>query len=140
MATSLVRLFTPPAIPWLKPRALAESLLNPGPGLRGRDFADALAGLCALEGVQAVVVFGSRARGDARSDSGLDLAVILKAPSLSPAQQLEWSTKCRQTIGPLDTGVDLVIQGAADAESLSQSRWQGMGDVASEGRVLCAVG
>ena len=33
-------------------------------------------------------------------------------------------------------GCDLVVQGSADAERLSQSRWHVMGDVAREGRVL----
>ena len=36
----------------------------------------------------------------------------------------------------MPVGRDLVVQGSADAERLSQSRWCVMGDVAREGRVL----
>ena len=95
MATSTVRLFTPPAIPWLEPRALAGCLPDLGPGLEGRDLEGAIRRVCTLEGVQTVVAFGSRARGEARADSDLDLAVIVKDPTLSSAQKMEWWTKCR---------------------------------------------
>jgi hypothetical protein len=56
--------------------------------------------------VQAVLAFGSRARGEAQVDSDLDL----------------------------------VVAGHADAERLSGSRWHGFGDVAREGRVLHVAG
>jgi len=86
-----------------------------------------------------VLAFGSRARGDDRPDSDLDLAVIVQEPSLLPQGKLQWWTQCQQPIGSMGIGVDLVIQGAADAERLSQSRWHLMGDVAREGLVLLAA-
>jgi predicted nucleotidyltransferase len=114
--------------------------LDLGPGLDGRLLAASIQRLCDLEGVQAVLAFGSRARGDARPDSDLDLAVIVEEPTLTPHDKLKWWTQCQQAIGSLGIGVDLVIQGRADAERLSQSRWHVMGDVAREGRVLLAAG
>ena len=46
----------------------------------------------------------------------------------------------RNLIGQLGCGVDLVVQGSADAERLAGSRWHVMGDVAREGRVLYVAG
>jgi predicted nucleotidyltransferase len=47
-----------------------------------------LARLCAEPDVQAVIAFGSRARGEARVDSDLDLAVIVRQPQLTPAEKM----------------------------------------------------
>jgi len=97
---------------------------------------EALARLCAETDVQAVVAFGSRARGEARADSDLDLAVIVGQPQLTPAEKMACWQRFRAALGLLGVGVDLVVAGAADAERLSGSRWHVFGDVAREGRVL----
>jgi predicted nucleotidyltransferase len=131
--------FTPPPIPWLAPRAL-EPGLDLGPGLDPQRCAAALARLCAEPEVQAVVAFGSRARGEARLDSDLDLAVIVRQPQLTGAEKLACWQRFSQALGPLGVGVDLVVAGAADAARLSGSRWHVFGDVAREGRVLHVAG
>ena len=95
-----------------------------------------LARLCAEPDVQAVIAFGSRGRGEARPDSDLDLAVIVRQPQLSPAEKMECWRRFHGVLGRLGVGVDLVVAGAADAERLSGSRWHVFGDVAREGRVL----
>ena len=127
--------FSPPAIPWHQPRALARCW-DLGPGLDPQRCDEALARLCAEPDVQAVVVFGSRARGEARADSDLDLAVIVRQPQLTPAEKLACWQRFHGAVGRLGVGVDVVVAGAADAERLSGSRWHVFGDVAREGRVL----
>jgi predicted nucleotidyltransferase len=117
-----------------------ESPPDLGPGLDPQRCADALARLCAEADVQAVVVFGSRARGEARADSDLDLAVILRQPQLSGAEKMACWQRFSRALGPLGVGVDLVVAGAADAARLSGSRWHVFGDVAREGRVLHVAG
>ena len=128
--------FAPPTIPWLVPQPLQQEGLDLGPGLEGFDLTVALQRLCALPELQALVLFGSRGRGDAHADSDLDMAVIAKEPQLTPTVKLQLWKQCRDALGSVPVGCDLVVQGSADAERLSQSRWHVMGDVARQGRVL----
>jgi predicted nucleotidyltransferase len=114
--------------------------LDLGPGLDGLVVELGLQRLCGDPSVQAVLAFGSRARGSGRVDSDLDLAVICREPSLAPALKTERWSHYRGLLGPLGCGVDLVVQGYADAERLAGSRWHVMGDVAREGKVLYVAG
>lgn len=139
MASAATPPFQPPAIPWQRPQPLAPRL-DLGPGLDPWVCGQALARLCAEPDVQAVLAFGSRARGEARPDSDLDLAVIVRQAQLKAEEKLACWRRFRQRLGPLGVGVDLVIAGQADAERLSGSRWHVFGDVAREGRVLHAAG
>lgn len=127
--------FMPPEIPWLAPRRL-EPLVDLGPGLDPQHCGAALARLSADPDVRAVVAFGSRARGEARANSDLDLAVILHQPQLNGVEKMACWQRFSQALESLGVGVDLVVAGAADAERLSGSRWHVFGDVAREGRVL----
>jgi predicted nucleotidyltransferase len=74
--------------------------------------------------VQAVIAFGSRARGEARVDSELDLAVIVRHPQLTPAEKMDYWQRFDRVLGRLGVGVDLVVAGVADAERLSGSLWR----------------
>lgn len=139
MVSAAAQPFVPPAIPWREPRGLAV-LPDLGPGLDPQACADALARLCDDADVMAVLVFGSRARGEALSDSDLDLAVIVSCAQLSPAEKAACWQRFRAALGPLGVRVDLVLAGAADAERLSGSRWHVFGDVAREGKVLYVAG
>jgi predicted nucleotidyltransferase len=139
MASSAATPFSPPAIPWLNPRPLAD--VQPlADGLDATRLKNGLSALSAQPSVQALVVFGSRARKDARVDSDLDLAVICREPTLTPAEKTKRSCAYRQLLGSLGCGVDLVVVGATDAQRLAGSRWHVMGDVAREGKVLYVAG
>ena len=127
--------FTAPAIPWLQPQPLVAQL-DLGEGLDHSKLMTGFSLLCRQPQVQALVAFGSRARGEAQVDSDLDLAVICVEPSLTPEQKTQRSFEYRQLLGTVGCGVDLVVVGAADAERLAGSRWHVMGDVAREGQVL----
>jgi predicted nucleotidyltransferase len=132
--------FQPPEIPWHTPQQPLTAELELGSGLEPVPLRDALGRLCADSSVQAVLAFGSRARGKARPDSDLDLAVICAETSLEPVLKTERWLHYRNLIGQLGCGVDLVVQGSADAERLAGSRWHVMGDAAREGRVLYVAG
>lgn len=69
---------SPGAIPWRWSRFLR------GPGVDPQRSGEALERLCAEPDVQAVIAFGLRARGEARFDSDLDLAVIVGQPHPPP--------------------------------------------------------
>ncbi|EAQ70501.1 hypothetical protein SynRS9909_02657 [Synechococcus sp. RS9909] len=139
MASSPATRFRAPAIPWLQSQPLVEQL-DLGPGLDAAALRNGLVVLAAEPQVQALVAFGSRARGDAQLESDLDLAVICRKPILTPAEKTERSFGYRQWLGPVGCGVDLLVVGASDAQHLAGSRWHVMGDVAREGRVLYVAG
>ena len=125
------------ALPWMRtlPMALPEQL---GEGLDRDLVSKRLQRLIACDGVGAVVMFGSRALGNARRDSDLDLAVICTEPELSPEQRGERWRAYRKALGSLGCGVDLVLQGQNDAAKLAGSRWNVMKDVTRDGIVLYA--
>jgi uncharacterized protein len=91
---------------------------------------------------QRVVLFGSRARGDERPDSDLDLLAIFPQPSLTPVERQQALTRLRQALEPLDLrcGVDLLVIGHADAERLSGSRWHVVARALREGKELHVSG
>ena len=130
--------FSTVALPWTtsRPVALPKQL---GDGGDDELLKQGLQRLIACEGVRAVILFGSRAQGTALADYDLDLAVICQEAELTSQQRTERWRTYRKAIGPLCIGVDLVLQGQADAARLAGSRWHVMKDVARHGVVLYAA-
>jgi len=87
------------ALPWLQPQPRGVPGSQLGPGLGAAELQAGLERLVAWEDVRAVVVFGSRARGDAQADSDLDLAVICAQPQLTPQQKQACYQRFRAALG-----------------------------------------
>jgi predicted nucleotidyltransferase len=129
----------PVRLPWLQPTPLQVPPAV-GQGLDLDALRVGLERLAADPEVKALMAFGSRARGNAKPDSDLDLAVISALPKLEPERKLEaWSRYSKQ-LGRVGVGVDLIVSGWQDAALMAQSRWHVMGDVAREGKVLYVAG
>jgi uncharacterized protein len=87
---------------------------------------------------QRLVLFGSRARGDARPDSDLDLLVVMPQPRLTPQDRQVALQALRSALRPLrlPVGVDLVVVGEEDARRLADSRWHVVARALREGQEL----
>lgn len=88
---------------------LGRGVRGYGRGVRSAEddrlFADVKRRLAAAPGVRKVVVFGSRARGDARPDSDLDLVVVADVAGSA-------GERCRRIGAPLSDlaiPIDLVV-------------------------------
>ena len=135
MATSLTS-STP--MPWEHPQAL-HLPGDLGPGVQIDALRAGLDQLSSCDGIRAMVVFGSRARGEATASSDLDLAVICREEHLGADRRGELWSRYRKALGAIGCGVDLVLQGHGDAARFSESRWHVMKDVRRHGVVIYAA-
>ena len=89
-----------------------------------------------------VVLFGSRARGEARPDSDIDLLVVMPQPTLSPIERQLALRSMRTALRPLPlkVAVDLVVVGQQDASDLAGSRWHVVARALREGQELDVTG
>lgn len=109
-----------------------------GPGLEAPPIEEALACLGRDPEVQNLVLFGSRARGEAREDSDLDLLLILQG-SLTSEREKRLRQKVRALLLPLlPVDLDLLISDAATAAHWAGSRWHVLGHIHREGVSLDA--
>jgi predicted nucleotidyltransferase len=100
----------------------------------------------ALGGVQPkpsrVVLFGSRARGEARPDSDIDLLVVMPQPTLTATERQLALRSLRAALRPLTlkVGVDLLVVGEQDAQHLAGSCWHVVARALREGAELDVTG
>jgi len=85
-----------------------------------------------------VLLFGSRARGDGRPDSDIDLLVVMPQATLTPQERQQALRSLRAALRPLplSVGVDLVVVGEEDARRLAGSRWHVVARALREGKEL----
>jgi predicted nucleotidyltransferase len=111
-----------------------------GPGLEAAEIREALAQLRCEAEVRALVLFGSRARGQARPTSDLDLLLILHG-SQTPERERRWRARARALLLPvLPVDLDLLISDAATVAHWAGSRWHVLGHVHREGVHLDVTG
>lgn len=110
-----------------------------GPGLEDPRIAAALAQLARDPEAPALVLFGSRARGEARPGSDLDLLLIVPLP-LPLERERALRSRARALLTPvLPVDLDLLISDAATAAQWTGSRWHVLGRIHREGRPLHAA-
>ena len=79
-----------------------------------------------------VILFGSRARGEGRSDSDLDLLVI--EPEVK-SRRAEF-VRLRQALGDLGVPIDLIVVPASHVDEWGHFEGTMLNDALREGRVL----
>jgi predicted nucleotidyltransferase len=109
-----------------------------GAGLEAPEIAAALARLRLDPDVQEIRLFGSRARGEARPGSDLDLLLILKG-SLTAERERQLRARTRALLLPLlPVDLDLLISDAATTSHWAGSRWHVLGHIHRKGVSLNA--
>jgi predicted nucleotidyltransferase len=104
-----------------------------GAGLEAPEIGAALARLRLDPDVQEIRLFGSRARGEARPGSDLDLLLILKG-SLTAERERQLRARTRALLLPLlPVDLDLLISDAATTSHWAGSRWHVLGHIHREG-------
>ena len=128
--------------PRLRCSPYPETMASPAPAIDA-ELEAVTAALAAVEPrTKRLLLFGSRARGDARPDSDFDVLVVMPQATLTLQERQQATRSLRAALRPLPlrVAVDLVVVGAADAERLAGSRWHGVARALREGRELNVAG
>lgn len=95
-------------------------------------IAEATSRLAAAAPDAKVILFGSRARGEGRSDSDLDLLVI--EPELK-SRRAEF-VRLREALGDLGVPIDLIVVPASHVDEWGHFEGTMLNDALRDGRVL----
>lgn len=85
---------------------------------------------------EAIILFGSRARGDARADSDVDLLVVEKEPFSPQRSRREETTRLYMLLRKLDVSKDILLYSREEFDSRKNSLNHVVGRACREGRVL----
>ena len=83
-----------------------------------------------------VILFGSRARGDARDDSDVDLIVLESEPFGEGRSQWEEEMRLRRTLSGFGVAKDILVYSQEDVEYWRDSLNNVLARALREGRVL----
>ena len=83
-----------------------------------------------------IILFGSRARGDARPDSDLDLLVVVSAAVGKKRSRHQESVRLYDTLGGLGVPKDILVATTAEVEYWRDSLNHVLARALREGRVL----
>ena len=115
---------------------MPETIAELRPDLRGCTVAQAV-GELGLPGVEQVILFGSRARGDYREDSDIDLLVITNESGLNNAEYTALcraaSRKAEEAYGGMGRGVQVLPMPAGRFDECRRARNHVAGQAARDG-------
>ena len=74
-----------------------------------------------ITGAEQILLFGSRARGTARSDSDYDVLAVVPS-NLDRKERLRLSTRCRQRLAQLGVDADVFVESPDDLRDYGDKR------------------
>jgi len=85
-----------------------------------------------------VYLFGSRARGDAREDSDVDLLVVEREPFGEDRSRFEETNRVYKALASFQVPLDVLLYSAEEMAKWGGSRYHIVGRCRREGRLLYA--
>lgn len=85
---------------------------------------------------EAIILFGSRARGDARADSDIDLLVIEREPFSSTRSRIKEAARLYRALGDLPASKDLLLYSRDEVTSRQSTSNHVVARACREGRLL----
>ncbi len=92
--------------PFTSPLGNPATTNSPTPPSTAETLAQALPRILAVVRPYAIMVFGSRARGDNAPDADLDLLIVLEEPAADPWRM---AADIRRATGAIGIGVDILV-------------------------------